>query len=99
MRSVGLFQNALEVAGFATASLTTQTLITAGVGVSRAAYVRFLVGNPVGEAFEVDVQRAIVRDLLTLVWQAPGPRAIVKFPYRWRRGLPDTVAQSQRRES
>ena len=99
MRSVGLFQNALEEAGFATASLTTQTLITAGVGVPRAAYVRFLVGNPVGEAFEVDVQRAIVRDLLALVWQAPGPRTFVKFPYRWRRGLTGLPASARKEEA
>jgi len=98
MRSVGLFQNALEAAGFATASLTTQTLITAGVGVPRAAYVRFLVGNPLGEAFEVDVQRAVLMDLLSLVWQAPGPGTFVKFPYRWRRGLPTAHSQAHEKE-
>lgn len=85
---MGLLQNAIETAGFPTASLTTQPMITLGVGVPRAGYVRFPIGNPCGEAGDVDVQRAIVRDLLDLVYEAPGPRTVVKFPFRWRRGLP-----------
>lgn len=88
LRSVGLLQNAIEGAGFATASLTTLPIITIGCGVPRAGYVRFPLGTPFGEPGQADVQRAILEDLLNLVWQAPGPRTVVKFPYRWRRGLP-----------
>lgn len=59
-----------------------------GVGVPRAAFVRFPLGTPFGEPGESHVQRAILADLLTLVWEAPGPGTCVKFAYRWRRGLP-----------
>jgi hypothetical protein len=88
LRSVGLLQNAIEEAGFATASLTTMPIITMGCGVPRAGYVRFPLGTPFGEPGQVDVQHAILADLFHLVWEAPGPRTVVKFPYRWRRGLP-----------
>jgi hypothetical protein len=90
LRSVGLVQNTIEAAGIATASLTTMPEITMGVGVPRAGFVRFPLGNPFGEAGHADVQRAILSDLLSLVWEAPGPGTVVKFPYRWRRGLPDS---------
>lgn len=85
---MGLFQNELEAAGFATASITVQPMITLGLGVPRAAYVRFPIGNPIGEPGDIEVQTAILTDLLRLIWQAPRPRTVVKFPYRWRRGIP-----------
>jgi len=84
---VGLIQNPIEAAGIATASITTSPEITMGVGVPRAAYVRFPLGTPFGEPGHTDVQRAILLDLLKLVWTAPGPRTVVKLPYRWRRRL------------
>lgn len=85
---MGLFQNAIEAAGFATASVSVQPMITLGLGVPRAGYVRFPIGNPMGEPGDVAMQTAILTDLLRLVWQAPSPRTVVKFPYRWRRRLP-----------
>jgi D-proline reductase (dithiol) PrdB len=84
---VGLIQNALEAAGIATASLTTMPEITMGVGVPRAGFVRFPLGTPFGEPGHTEVQRAILLDLLRLVWEAEGPQTVVKLPYRWRRGL------------
>jgi hypothetical protein len=87
LKSVGLFQNALETAGFSTASLTTQTLISAGLGLPRVAHVRFPVGNSLGEPHDVAVQSAILKDLLTLVWDATAPDTFVKFDYRWRKRL------------
>jgi glycine/betaine/sarcosine/D-proline reductase family selenoprotein B len=83
MRTVALFQNEVERAGIATASLTVQPLITAGVGTPRAAYVRFPIGNPVGPPHRPDLQRAILDDLLDLVWAAEEPGTLVRFPYRW----------------
>ncbi len=88
---MGLLQNAIEEAGFATASLTTMPVITTGCGVPRAGYVRFPLGTPLGEPEQTDVQQAILADLLHLVWEAPGPRTVAQFPYRWRRGLPQGI--------
>jgi hypothetical protein len=87
-RSVGLIQNIIEAAGVATVSMTTMPEITLGVGVPRAAQVRFPLGTPFGEPGERDVQRAILLDALSLIWEATAPGYVYRLPYRWRRGLP-----------
>ena len=83
MRTVALLQNALEAAGFATASLSTQPQVAYRVGVPRAACVRFPNGIPFGEPGQADLQRSILKDLLRLVWWAEKPGTVVKLPYRW----------------
>ena len=83
-QSVGLVQGALEREGIATVSLTLRPDITTHMNVSRAAYVRFPLGNPFGEANRPDHQRRILEDLLRLVEQAERP-TVVELPYRWRR--------------
>jgi hypothetical protein len=83
-QSVGLVQHALEEAGIATASITLRPDITAHMNVSRAAYVRFPLGNPYGEAGRPDHQRRLLEDLLALVVSAEEP-ALVELPHRWRR--------------
>jgi hypothetical protein len=84
-QSVGLVQGALERAGIATVSLTLRPEITAHMNVSRAAFVRFPLGNPFGENGRPDHQRIILRDLLELVERADEPGTLVELPYRWRR--------------
>lgn len=83
-RSVGLVQDVLERAGIASVSVTLRPDITAGVGVSRAAFVRFPLGNPFGEAGRADHQRRILEDLLALVESAQEP-TLRELPWRWRR--------------
>lgn len=84
-QSVGLVQEALERSGIATVSLTLRPEITFGVGVPRAAFVRFPLGNPFGENGRPDHQRTVLRDLLDLVATADEPRTLVELPHRWRR--------------
>ncbi|HKI93087.1 MAG TPA: hypothetical protein VJ986_12365 [Gaiellaceae bacterium] len=81
---MGLVQHALETAGIATASVTLRPDITAHMNVSRAAFVRFPLGNPFGEANRPDHQRRILEELLGLVVSAREP-TLVELPYRWRR--------------
>lgn len=83
-QSVGLVQDGLERAGIATVSVTLRPDITAHMNVSRAAYVRFPLGNPFGEAGRADHQRRILEDLLGLVTTLREP-TLVELPYRWRR--------------
>ena len=83
-QSVGLVQHALESAGIATVSVTLRPDITAHVGAPRAAFVRFPLGNPLGEAGRRDPQRRILTDLLGLVERLEEP-TLVELPYRWRR--------------
>lgn len=84
-QSVGLVQGALDRAGFPTVSVTLRPEITAHMRVSRAAYVRFPLGNPFGEAGRIDHQQRILGDLLGLLASASDAGTLVELPYRWRR--------------
>ena len=83
-RSVGLVQGAIERAGMPTASLSLRPEITFGVRVSRAAYVRFPMGNPFGEPDHPEQGRLVFGALLDLLENATGPE-FVELPYRWKR--------------
>lgn len=84
-QSVGLIQAAVERAGVTTVSVTLRPEITWGVRVPRAAYVRFPLGNPLGEGGRPDHQERMLRDLLGIAEAATEPETIVELPYRWRR--------------
>ena len=84
-RSVGLVSGALERTGIATATVSLRPEITFGVGVSRAAYARFPMGNPLGEPNRPDQQHLVIEALLRLVEDAEGPGTFVELPYRWKR--------------
>jgi hypothetical protein len=85
-RSVGLVQSQLESAGMSTVSLCLRPDISFAMKVPRAAYVRFPLGNPLGEPGRPDQQRRILDDLFELLETAERP-GIVELPYRWRRWL------------
>ena len=63
---------------------TTWPEITARMNVSRAAYVRFPLGNPLGEAHRPDQHRLVMEQLFTLLETAEAP-TLVELPFRWRR--------------
>lgn len=84
-RSGGLIQHQIEAAGIATVGITVIPHLTWGGGAPRAAYLRFPMGNPLGEPFEAAFQRQIVREALGVLATAEVPRTIVLLPYRWRR--------------
>lgn len=88
-RSVGLIQNILESRGMSTVSISTKVEITMGVGVPRAGYIRFPLGNPFGEPFKPELQRQVLLDLLALLNDAKEPNSVYELPYRWRRGRID----------
>lgn len=69
-----------------TVSLCLRPDISFAMKVPRAAYVRFPLGNPLGEPGRPDQQRRILDDLFELLETADGP-GIVELPYRWRRWL------------
>jgi hypothetical protein len=60
--------------------------VTFGVGVPRGAYVRFPLGNAFGEAGKPDLQRDILLEALTMIYECTEPGQIVDMPFRWRRG-------------
>lgn len=69
-----------------TVSLCLRPDISFAMKVPRAAYVRFPLGNPLGEPGRPDQQRRILDDLFELLETAVKP-GIVELPYRWRRWL------------
>lgn len=84
-QSVGLLQGAIERQGIPTISVTVRPEITAHANVSRACYVRFPTGNPMGEPHKPDQQRLILRAVLEQLVEIKKPGTIVDLPYRWRR--------------
>ena len=83
-RSVGLIQNAIEVAGISTISLTVHPHITAGTGVPRAVALRFPQGNIAGEVGNVEQQASIVASALHAIEVVKEPNTILAWPHRWR---------------
>ncbi len=82
-------QNEIERAGVSTVQVTHKPEITLYTRVPRAAYVRFPLGNPMGEACAPDQQRAMLLTLLEIVEQAEQPERVYELPYRWRRWNPN----------
>src|SRR5579875_1341145 len=85
-RSVGLIQNAIESRGIATVSVTMKPEITLWVGVPRAGFLRFPLGNPLGEPGKPELQASILKELFALIYRADEPGWVEEMPYRWRRG-------------
>ncbi len=84
-QSVGLLQGAIEQHGIPTISVTVRPEITAHANISRACYLRFPTGNPIGEPHKADQQRMILATVLHQLTAIQEPGTIVELPYRWRR--------------
>jgi len=76
---------AIEARGIPTISITVRPEITAHANVSRACYVRFPTGNPVGEPNKPEQQRMILTAVLEQLVEIKEPGTIVELPFRWRR--------------
>jgi hypothetical protein len=57
------------------------------VGAPRAIYMRFPQGNMIGQAFNPEQQRAILRTALEAVGTMKEPGTIMEYPERWRGSL------------
>ena len=84
-QSVGLVQGAIEQQGIPTISVTVRPEITPHVNVSRACYLRFPTGNPMGSPNEPGQQLTILEAVLEQLVKIQEPGTIVELPYRWRR--------------
>ena len=83
-RSVGLVQGAIEASGIPTVSLSLRPEISAFMNISRAAYVRFPLGNPFGEPGQPAQHQLVFSHLLDLLETAWEP-TFVELPFRWKR--------------
>ena len=84
-QSVGLLQGAIERQGIPTISVTVRPEITAHANVSRACYMRFPTGNPMGGPHKPDQQRTILQAVLEQLVAIQTPGTIAELPFRWRR--------------
>jgi D-proline reductase (dithiol) PrdB len=82
---VGLVQRAIEAAGIPTLGITLLRSVTERVKPPRALYVRHPFGHPLGEAFRVAQQRAILLDALRGLETISEAGTILDSGYRWRR--------------
>lgn len=82
---MGLIQRAIEAEGIPTIGITLQKEVTQRVKPPRAFYLRYPFGHPMGEAFAVVQQRAILRAALRALETATEAGAIVEPGWRWRR--------------
>ena len=82
---MGLIQRAVEAVGIPTIGVTLQREITTEVRPPRALYLRYPFGHPMGEAFAVTQQRAILETALRGLETSTEPGTILAPGWRWRR--------------
>jgi D-proline reductase (dithiol) PrdB len=82
---VGLVQRAIEARGIPTIGITLQKAVTRKVKPPRALYLRYPFGHPMGEAFAVAQQRAILLAALEGLATLTEPGAILEPGWAWRR--------------
>jgi hypothetical protein len=82
---VGLVQRAIEARGIPTIGVTLQKRVTQAVKPPRSLYLRYPFGHPMGEAFNVAQQRAILLTALEALATLTEPGAILEPGWVWRR--------------
>lgn len=82
---MGLLQRAIENKKIPTIGITLQKEATKHVKPSRALYLRYPFGHPLGEAFHVKQQRTILLEALKALQTITEPGTIVEPGYIWRR--------------
>ncbi len=82
---MGLLQRTIEALGIPTIGITLQKEVTRRVKPPRALYLRYPFGHPMGEAFAVRQQRAILVAALGALETVTEPGAIVEPNWVWRR--------------
>ena len=82
---MGLIQRAVEMVGIPTIGVTLQKEITRRVKPPRALFVRYPFGHPMGEAFAVRQQRAVLLAALEALETITERGTIVEPGWAWRR--------------
>ena len=82
---MGLLQRTIEDKRIPTIGITLQKEATKHVKPSRALYLRYPFGHPLGEAFSVKQQRTILLEALKGLETITDPGTILEPGYVWRR--------------
>ena len=82
---MGLLAREVEAAGVTTVGLALVREVAVAARAPRLLYVRWPFGHALGEPGQVEQQRTVLRDMLSLARRALRPGLVVELPYRWRR--------------
>ena len=80
---MGLIAREVEARGIPSVSLSSALSITRSAGAPRAVFLDFPLGRTAGRAFDMAMQRDIVRRSLDLVRDATTPGTVIELDYRW----------------
>jgi len=82
-QTLAIIQNTIEGFGIPTIMTTLKPELTEQMHVPRAAYIRFPYGYAAGPANQPEVQKEMIKDVLSLISEIKESCTIVKLPYRW----------------
>ncbi len=80
---MALVAREVERRGIPAVSLSSALSITRSAGAPRAVFLDFPLGRTAGRAFDIDMQRTVVRRALDLLRDAETPGEVVELDYRW----------------
>jgi D-proline reductase (dithiol) PrdB len=81
---VSLVARYLEANGLPTVIIGSALDIVEHCGVPRFVFTDLPLGNPVGQPWDRDMQREVVRLALDTLATASGPRTTVRAPVKWK---------------
>ncbi len=82
---MGLVQRAVEELGIPTVAISIMRRFTEETRASRAVFVRWPLGHPLGEPFKVAQHRAVLEAAFKALETIKEPGTIIDLPFRWRR--------------
>ncbi len=75
----------VEAAGIPTVTLSVVRSMTEATPAPRNVFLRFRLGQVLGEPGAIGQQQAVLRSALGTVETIGAPGAVVELPYRWKR--------------
>jgi D-proline reductase (dithiol) PrdB len=82
----------IEACGVTTVGLALDRDVALAAHAPRLLYLRWPFGHALGEPHNIDQQRTVLRDMLSMARLAPNPGLVLTLPYRWRRETYDPIA-------
>lgn len=82
---MGLLAREVEAAGVTTVGLALVREVAVSAHAPRFLFLRWPFGPALGEPGQINQQRTVLRDMLSLARRASRSGLVVDLPYRWRR--------------
>lgn len=85
-QTISLVARHLEANGIPTVVMAVGRDIVETCGVARLLFVDFPLGNPCGEPYNTEQQRALLNMAFEMIETADAPRTTVQAPFKWSKG-------------